>query len=233
MVAQNVGRNLDGVAGGSSGASTHRRCDDAWETVIGSSARAAAHRDKMSASDRHLRRHAQQHVCPVPGPSRRAASAQTGAIRLRRAAIAMVARSTRPVYSPGRILLYRSPQGHQIYQSISAATGGSVSLTRPIAAGYRRRHHRLHVEETRASPARPLTRDAGGGAQPRRRSHSRNVSEPDLRSTDEARAYLTTPADIGYAGVSECSMAGACGGREHIHRTEDMSQVGTRHEVKN
>jgi aspartyl-tRNA(Asn)/glutamyl-tRNA(Gln) amidotransferase subunit B len=62
------------------------------------------------------------------------------------------------------------------------------------------------------------------------------VSEPDLRSAAEARAYLTTLRQIlVYAGVSECSMErGSLRVDANISiRPEGTSRLGTKTEVKN
>jgi aspartyl-tRNA(Asn)/glutamyl-tRNA(Gln) amidotransferase subunit B len=130
------------------------------------------------------------------------------------------------------------PKGYQISQfDRPLATGGSVAFESPergrITAGITR----LHVEED----AGKLLHDRfpGKTAVDLNRAGiplAEIVSEPDLRSPGEARAYLTTLRQIlVYAGVSECSMEQGSlrvDANLSIRRPGDTA-LGTKTEVKN
>jgi aspartyl-tRNA(Asn)/glutamyl-tRNA(Gln) amidotransferase subunit B len=130
------------------------------------------------------------------------------------------------------------PKGYQISQfDKPLATGGHVSFDSPgrgrITAGITR----LHVEED----AGKLLHDRFPGKTAVDLNRAgiplvEIVSEPDLRSPAEARAYLTTLRQIlVYAGVSECSMEqGSLRVDANISiRPEGASRLGTKTEVKN
>jgi aspartyl-tRNA(Asn)/glutamyl-tRNA(Gln) amidotransferase subunit B len=130
------------------------------------------------------------------------------------------------------------PKGYQISQfDRPLATGGTLTFDSPergrIAVGITR----LHVEED----AGKLVHDRvpGKTAVDLNRAGiplAEIVSEPDLRSPAEARAYLTTLRQIlVYAGVSECSMEQGSlrvDANISIRRPGDP-RLGTKTEVKN
>ena len=130
------------------------------------------------------------------------------------------------------------PKGYQISQfDQPLATGGRVTFESPergrIPAGITR----LHLEED----AGKLVHDRypGKTAVDLNRAGvplAEIVSEPDLRSPGEARAYLTTLRQILiYAGASECSMEqGSLRVDANISlRRPGESLLGTKAEVKN
>jgi aspartyl-tRNA(Asn)/glutamyl-tRNA(Gln) amidotransferase subunit B len=130
------------------------------------------------------------------------------------------------------------PKGYQISQfDRPLATGGSVSFDSPERGRIRVGITRLHVEED----AGKLLHDRfpGKTAVDLNRAGiplAEIVSEPDLRSPAEARAYLTTLRQIlVYAGVSECSMEqGSLRVDANISiRPAGVSKLGTKTEVKN
>jgi aspartyl-tRNA(Asn)/glutamyl-tRNA(Gln) amidotransferase subunit B len=130
------------------------------------------------------------------------------------------------------------PKGYQISQfDRPLATGGSVSFESPERGRVRVGITRLHVEED----AGKLVHDrfAGKTAVDLNRAGiplAEIVSEPDLRSPAEARAYLTTLRQIlVYAGVSDCSMEqGSLRVDANISiRRAGESRLGTKTEVKN
>jgi aspartyl-tRNA(Asn)/glutamyl-tRNA(Gln) amidotransferase subunit B len=130
------------------------------------------------------------------------------------------------------------PKGYQISQfDRPLATGGDLTFESPdrgrIVVGITR----LHVEED----AGKLVHDRvpGKTAVDLNRAGiplAEIVSEPDLRSPAEARAYLTTLRQIlVYAGVSECSMEQGSlrvDANISIRRPGD-AKLGTKTEVKN
>jgi len=130
------------------------------------------------------------------------------------------------------------PKGYQISQfDQPLATGGRVTFESPergrMAAGITR----LHLEED----AGKLVHDRfpGKTAVDLNRAGvplAEIVSEPDLRSPAEARAYLTTLRQIlVYAGASECSMEkGSLRVDANISiRRPGETKLGTKAEVKN
>jgi aspartyl-tRNA(Asn)/glutamyl-tRNA(Gln) amidotransferase subunit B len=130
------------------------------------------------------------------------------------------------------------PKGYQISQfDKPLATGGSVSFESPDRGSIRVGITRLHLEED----AGKLLHDRfpGKTAVDLNRAGiplAEIVSEPDLRSPAEARAYLTTLRQIlVYTGVSECSMEqGSLRVDANISiRPEGVAQLGTKTEVKN
>jgi aspartyl-tRNA(Asn)/glutamyl-tRNA(Gln) amidotransferase subunit B len=130
------------------------------------------------------------------------------------------------------------PKGYQISQfDQPLATGGSVTFESPERGRMRVGVTRLHVEED----AGKLLHDRfpGKTAVDLNRAGTplaEIVSEPDLRSPAEARAYLTTLRQIlVYAGVSECSMEqGSLRVDANLSiRPAGATELGTKTEVKN
>jgi aspartyl-tRNA(Asn)/glutamyl-tRNA(Gln) amidotransferase subunit B len=130
------------------------------------------------------------------------------------------------------------PKGYQISQfDQPLATRGSVTFESPDRGLMKVGITRLHVEED----AGKLLHDrfAGKTAVDLNRAGTplaEIVSEPDLRSPAEARAYLTTLRQILiYAGVSECSMEqGSLRVDANLSiRPTGVAKLGTKTEVKN
>ena len=130
------------------------------------------------------------------------------------------------------------PKGYQISQfDRPLATGGSVSFDSPDRGRMAVGITRLHVEED----AGKLLHDRfpGKTAVDLNRAGiplAEIVSEPDLRSPGEARAYLTALRQIlVYAGVSECSMEqGSLRVDANLSiRPAGVTKLGTKTEVKN
>jgi aspartyl-tRNA(Asn)/glutamyl-tRNA(Gln) amidotransferase subunit B len=130
------------------------------------------------------------------------------------------------------------PKGYQISQfDKPLATGGRVAFESPERGRIEVGITRLHVEED----AGKLLHDRfpGKTAVDLNRAGvplAEIVSEPDLRSPAEARAYLTTLRQILiYAGVSECSMEkGSLRVDANLSiRRSGESRLGTKTEVKN
>jgi aspartyl-tRNA(Asn)/glutamyl-tRNA(Gln) amidotransferase subunit B len=130
------------------------------------------------------------------------------------------------------------PKGYQISQfDQPLATGGRVTFESPDRGRVQAGITRLHLEED----AGKLVHDRfpGKTAVDLNRSGvplAEIVSEPDLRSPAEARAYLTTLRQIlVYAGASECSMEqGSLRVDANISvRRPGESRLGTKTEVKN
>ncbi len=130
------------------------------------------------------------------------------------------------------------PKGYQISQfDRPLATGGSVAFDSPDRGRMQVGITRLHVEED----AGKLLHDRfpGKTAVDLNRAGTplaEIVSEPDLRSPAEARAYLTTLRQLlVYAGVSECSMEqGSLRVDANLSiRPTGVSKLGTKTEVKN
>jgi aspartyl-tRNA(Asn)/glutamyl-tRNA(Gln) amidotransferase subunit B len=215
----------------------------AWETVIGLEVHVQlCTRTKMFCADRTtFGDPPNSNVCPVclglpgalPVPN-------AEAIRLAaRAAIALgcTVHET-SVFARKNYFYPDLPKGYQISQfDKPLATGGSVSFDSPDRGRIRVGITRLHVEED----AGKLMHDRfpGKTAVDLNRAGiplAEIVSEPDLRSPPEARAYLTTLRQIlVYSGVSECSMEqGSLRVDANISiRPEGMSRLGTKTEVKN
>jgi aspartyl-tRNA(Asn)/glutamyl-tRNA(Gln) amidotransferase subunit B len=130
------------------------------------------------------------------------------------------------------------PKGYQISQfDQPLATGGRVAFDSPDRGRIEVRITRLHLEED----AGKLIHDRfpGKTAIDLNRAGvplAEIVSEPDLRSPAEARAYLVTLRQIlVYAGVSECSMEQGSlrvDANISIRRPGD-TRLGTKAEVKN
>ena len=130
------------------------------------------------------------------------------------------------------------PKGYQISQfDRPLATGGRVSFESPDRGRMQVGITRLHIEED----AGKLLHDRfpGKTAVDLNRAGTplaEIVSEPDLRSPTEARAYLSTLRQIlVYAGVSECSMEqGSLRVDANLSiRPEGVTKLGTKTEVKN
>ena len=130
------------------------------------------------------------------------------------------------------------PKGYQISQfDQPLATGGRVAFDSPDRGRIEAGITRLHVEED----AGKLVHDRfpGKTAVDLNRAGTplaEIVSEPDIRSPAEARAYLVTLRQIlVYAGVSDCSMEQGSlrvDANISIRRPGD-SKLGTKTEVKN
>jgi aspartyl-tRNA(Asn)/glutamyl-tRNA(Gln) amidotransferase subunit B len=130
------------------------------------------------------------------------------------------------------------PKGYQISQfDRPLATEGSVTFESPDRGRMQVGITRLHIEED----AGKLLHDRfpGKTAVDLNRAGTplaEIVSEPDLRSPAEARAYLSTLRQIlVYAGVSECSMEqGSLRVDANLSiRPEGVTKLGTKTEVKN
>jgi aspartyl-tRNA(Asn)/glutamyl-tRNA(Gln) amidotransferase subunit B len=130
------------------------------------------------------------------------------------------------------------PKGYQISQfDRPLATGGGIAFDSPERGRVEAGITRLHVEED----AGKLLHDRfpGKTAIDLNRAGiplAEIVSEPDLRSPAEARAYLTTLRQIlVYAGVSECSMEeGSLRVDANLSiRRAGETRLGTKTEVKN
>jgi aspartyl-tRNA(Asn)/glutamyl-tRNA(Gln) amidotransferase subunit B len=130
------------------------------------------------------------------------------------------------------------PKGYQISQfDQPLATGGRVAFESPERGRIQAGITRLHLEED----AGKLVHDRfpGKTAVDLNRAGvplAEIVSEPDLRSPGEARAYLTTLRQIlVYAGASECSMEqGSLRVDANISvRRPGETRLGTKAEVKN
>jgi aspartyl-tRNA(Asn)/glutamyl-tRNA(Gln) amidotransferase subunit B len=130
------------------------------------------------------------------------------------------------------------PKGYQISQfDQPLATGGSVTIESPERGRLEIGVTRLHVEED----AGKLLHDrlAGKTAVDLNRAGTplaEIVSEPDLRSPFEARAYLTTLKQILlYCEISDCNMEeGSLRVDANISiRTPGETRLGTKTEVKN
>jgi aspartyl-tRNA(Asn)/glutamyl-tRNA(Gln) amidotransferase subunit B len=214
-----------------------------WETVIGLEVHVQLRtRTKMFCADRTtFGDPPNTNVCPVclglpgalPVPN-------SEAIRLAtRAALALgcTVHST-SVFARKNYFYPDLPKGYQISQfDRPLATSGSVAFDSPergrIAVGITR----LHVEED----AGKLLHDRfpGKTAVDLNRAGiplAEIVSEPELRSPAEARAYLTTLRQIlVYAGASECSMEqGSLRVDANISiRRPGERRLGTKTEVKN
>jgi aspartyl-tRNA(Asn)/glutamyl-tRNA(Gln) amidotransferase subunit B len=215
----------------------------AWETVIGLEVHVQLRtRTKMFCGDRTtFGDPPNTNVCPVclglpgalPVPN-------AEAIRLAsRAAMALgcTVHET-SVFARKNYFYPDLPKGYQISQfDRPLATGGSVSFDSPDRGRIRVGITRLHVEED----AGKLLHDRfpGKTAVDLNRAGvplAEIVSEPDLRSPAEARAYLTTLRQIlVYAGASDCSMEqGSLRVDANISiRPAGVAKLGTKTEVKN
>jgi len=131
------------------------------------------------------------------------------------------------------------PKNYQITQSLHPfCIGGGVTITSdvlsPKSQKFIRIHH-IHLEEDAAKInhyARFSGVDFNRGCMPM----IEIVTEPDMRSADEALAYLQTLRQIlVYAGVSDCDMEKGqmrCDVNVSI-RPEGQKEYGTRVEIKN
>jgi aspartyl-tRNA(Asn)/glutamyl-tRNA(Gln) amidotransferase subunit B len=214
-----------------------------WETVIGLEVHVQLRtRTKMFCADRTtFGDPPNTNVCPVclglpgalPVPN-------AEAIRLAaRAAMALGCTVHQTSIFARKNYFYPDlPKGYQISQfDRPLATGGSVAFDSGERGRIRVGITRLHVEED----AGKLLHDRfpGKTAVDLNRAGiplAEIVSEPDLRSPAEARAYLTTLRQIlVYADVSECSMEqGSLRVDANISiRRAGESRLGTKTEVKN
>jgi aspartyl-tRNA(Asn)/glutamyl-tRNA(Gln) amidotransferase subunit B len=215
----------------------------AWETVIGLEVHVQLRtRTKMFCADRTtFGDPPNTNVCPVclglPGalPVPNAAAVRLGV----QAAMALdCSVHQTSVFARKNYFYPDLPKGYQISQfDQPLATGGQVSFESPDRGRITVGITRLHLEED----AGKLLHDRfpGKTAVDLNRAGiplAEIVSEPDLRSPAEARAYLTTLRQIlVYAGVSECSMEqGSLRVDANISiRPEGMARLGTKAEVKN
>ena len=215
----------------------------AWETVIGLEVHVQlATRSKLFCGcATTFGDDPNRHVCPVclglPGalPVPNAAAIRLGA----RAALALGC-TVHPVsvFARKNYFYPDLPKGYQISQfDRPLATGGQVRCESPDRGPITIGLTRLHLEED----AGKLLHDRV----PDRTAIDLNragvplaeiVSEPDLRSPAEARAYLTVLKQVLiYSGVSECSMEkGSLRVDANISlRRPGESRLGTKTELKN
>jgi aspartyl-tRNA(Asn)/glutamyl-tRNA(Gln) amidotransferase subunit B len=214
-----------------------------WETVIGLEVHVQLRtRTKMFCADRtSFGDPPNTNVCPVclglPG-----ALPVPNAEAIRLAAQAAMALGCTvhetSVFARKNYFYPDLPKGYQISQfDRPLATGGNLSFESPERGRIEVGITRLHVEED----AGKLIHDRfpGKTAVDLNRAGiplAEIVSEPDLRSPAEARAYLTTLRQLlVYAGVSECSMEqGSLRVDANISiRRPGESRLGTKTEVKN
>jgi aspartyl-tRNA(Asn)/glutamyl-tRNA(Gln) amidotransferase subunit B len=214
-----------------------------WETVIGLEVHVQLRtRTKMFCADRtSFGDPPNTNVCPVclglPG-----ALPVPNAEAIRLAAQAALALGCtvhqNSIFARKNYFYPDLPKGYQISQfDRPLATGGTVTFESSERGRVRVGITRLHVEED----AGKLLHDRfpGKTAVDLNRAGiplAEIVSEPDLRSPAEARAYLTTLRQIlVYAGVSECSMEqGSLRVDANISiRRPGESRLGTKTEVKN
>ena len=215
----------------------------AWETVIGLELHVQLRtRTKMFCADRTtFGDPPNTNVCPVclglPGalPVPNAEAIRLGT----RAALALGCTVHQTSVFARKNYFYPDlPKGYQISQfDRPLATGGSVHFDSTERGRMRVGITRLHLEED----AGKLLHDRfpGKTAVDLNRAGiplAEIVSEPDLRSPAEARAYLATLRQIlVYAGVSDCSMEQGSlrvDANISIRRPGD-SRLGTKTEVKN
>jgi len=215
----------------------------AWETVIGLEVHVQLRtRTKMFCADRTtFGDPPNTNVCPVclglPGalPVPNAEAIRLGT----RAALALgCAVHQTSVFARKNYFYPDLPKGYQISQfDRPLATGGSVHFDSTERGRMRVGITRLHLEED----AGKLLHDRfpGKTAVDLNRAGiplAEIVSEPDLRSPAEARAYLATLRQIlVYAGVSDCSMEqGSLRVDANISiRQPGDTRLGTKTEVKN
>jgi aspartyl-tRNA(Asn)/glutamyl-tRNA(Gln) amidotransferase subunit B len=214
-----------------------------WETVIGLEVHVQLRtRTKMFCADRTtFGDPPNTNVCPVclglpgalPVPNAEAIRLAT------RAALALGCTVHQTSVFARKNYFYPDlPKGYQISQfDRPLATSGRVTFDSPERGRIEVGITRLHVEED----AGKLLHDRfpGKTAVDLNRAGiplAEIVSEPDLRSPAEARAYLTTLRQIlVYAGVSECSMEqGSLRVDANISiRRPGERRLGTKTEVKN
>jgi aspartyl-tRNA(Asn)/glutamyl-tRNA(Gln) amidotransferase subunit B len=215
----------------------------AWETVIGLEVHVQLRtRTKMFCGDRTtFGDPPNTNVCPVclglpgalPVPNAEAIRLAT------RAALALGCRvHETSVFARKNYFYPDLPKGYQISQfDRPLATGGQVSFDSPDRGRITVGITRLHVEED----AGKLLHDRVPGKTAVDLNRAgiplvEIVSEPDLRSPAEARAYLATLRQIlVYTGVSECSMEqGSLRVDANISiRPSGVLRLGTKTEVKN
>jgi aspartyl-tRNA(Asn)/glutamyl-tRNA(Gln) amidotransferase subunit B len=214
-----------------------------WETVIGLEVHVQLRtRTKMFCGDRTtFGDPPNTNVCPVclglpgalPVPN-------AEAIRLATRAALALGCTVHPisVFARKNYFYPDLPKGYQISQfDRPLATSGTVAFDAPERGRVQVGITRLHVEED----AGKLLHDRypGKTAVDLNRAGiplAEIVSEPDLRSPAEARAYLTTLRQIlVYAGVSECSMEqGSLRVDANLSiRRPGERRLGTKAEVKN
>jgi aspartyl-tRNA(Asn)/glutamyl-tRNA(Gln) amidotransferase subunit B len=215
----------------------------AWETVIGLEVHVQLRtRTKMFCADRTtFGDPPNTNLCPVclglPGalPVPNAEAVRLGT----RAALALgcTVHET-SVFARKNYFYPDLPKGYQISQfDRPLATGGSVTFDSAERGRIEVGITRLHLEED----AGKLVHDRfpGKTAVDLNRAGiplAEIVSEPDLRSPAEARAYLTTLRQIlVYAGVSDCSMEqGSLRVDANLSiRAPGESRLGVKTEVKN
>jgi aspartyl-tRNA(Asn)/glutamyl-tRNA(Gln) amidotransferase subunit B len=214
-----------------------------WETVVGLEVHVQLRtRTKMFCACRTtFGDPPNTNVCPIclglPGalPVPNAEAVRLGA----RAAVALgCAVHQASVFARKNYFYPDLPKGYQISQfDRPLATGGRVAFDSPERGRIEAGITRLHLEED----AGKLIHDRfpGKTAVDLNRAGTplaEIVSEPDLRSPAEARAYLTTLRQIlVYAGVSECSMEqGSLRVDANISiRRPGEPKLGTKTEVKN
>ena len=200
-----------------------------WETVIGLEVHVQlAHPDQdVLRLPHHLRRPAQHQRLPgLPRPARRAAGAQRARPSASAHAAALALGCTVHEHQrlrPEELLLSRPAQGLPDLPVRPAARDRRPRSrsSRPSGAGSQVGITRLHLEED----AGKLLHDRfpGKTAVDLNRAGvplAEIVSEPDLRSPAEARAYLTTLRQIlVYAGVERVQHGAGQppGGRQHLH----------------
>ena len=133
------------------------------------------------------------------------------------------------------------PKGYQISQyEKPLATGGHVAITGPGGGEKLVRLARIHMEEDAGKLLHegfPWSGERSGVDLNRAGVPLIEiVSEPDLRSPDEAHAYLTALAAVLlYAGVSDCNMEEGslrCDANVSV-RPRGTEALGTRTEIKN
>ncbi|MFL5491996.1 MAG: Asp-tRNA(Asn)/Glu-tRNA(Gln) amidotransferase subunit GatB [Gemmatimonadales bacterium] len=214
-----------------------------WETVVGLEVHVQLRtRTKMFCGDRTtFGDPPNTNVCPVclglPGalPVPNAEAIRLGT----RAALALGCTVHQTSVFARKNYFYPDlPKGYQISQfDKPLATGGSVTFESTERGRLRVGITRLHLEED----AGKLLHDRfpGKTAVDLNRAGiplAEIVSEPDLRSPAEARAYLATLRQIlVYAGVSDCSMEQGSlrvDANISIRRPGDL-RLGTKTEVKN
>ncbi len=214
-----------------------------WETVIGLEVHVQLNtRTKMFCACRTtFGDPPNTNVCPVclglPGalPVPNAEAIRLGAT----AAMALGCRvHSNSVFARKNYFYPDLPKGYQISQfDKPLSTGGQVAFESPERGRIEVGITRLHLEED----AGKLLHDRipGKTAVDLNRAGvplAEIVSEPDLRSPAEARAYLTTLRQIlVYAGVSECSMEkGSLRVDANLSiRRSGETRLGTKTEVKN
>ena len=214
-----------------------------WETVIGLEVHVQLlTRSKMfCACSTRFGAEPNTNVCPVclglpgalPMPNEHAIRLATRAAR----ALSCAVHET-SVFARKNYFYPDLPKGYQISQfDQPLATGGSITIESPERGRLAIGVTRLHVEEDAGKSLHD--RLPGLTAVDLNRAGTplaEIVSEPDLRSPEEARAYLTTLKQILlYCEISDCSMEeGSLRVDANISiRRPGETQLGTKTEVKN